>query len=609
MSLVVNHNLMASNTARNLGIIYDRLAKSTQRLSTGLRINSAADDAAGLAIRELMRADIATMNQGIRNASDGISMIQTAEGAMSVIDEKLTRMKELAEQAATGTYTTVQREIMNSEYQSMANEIDRIANATDFNGIKLLDGSMSSIHNGSGMKIHFGTGNSAAEDYYFVMMGDVRATSEDGLMVGGDATNDIWGARGAGGGGAAPCCGGGITALDQDLNASGSVFAYGYNHDLSESTDTNLSNPSYLGGLYRLESNSASLTTLINAVNEGTQSRVRIDFSDAALSTLALGDSGALNICLGEDEVYQFISGTDTYNPDGATQVCAANLKVFKAINTGSASTNTMSIASAFAATILASSQNYWALQDGDEVYIFRKDGQDYDSQQACEVVVAGTSATGNAEALNAASAVGFHNLETGTTSDSAANFAFGGENWGTLQSHLVNGQYGVTLNGRDIGDEFDLRIVSVGTSASIDEISFNYDAYSATNWDETTNIYGLGQDAFEEIQNASWGEWDGANIRTQSHAQEALDALQDAIERKDIIRANLGAYQNRLANTITNMGIMSENLQASESRISDIDVATEMTEFTRNNILAQAAVSMLSQANSLPQLALSLLG
>jgi flagellin len=132
---------------------------------------SSADDAAGMAIRELMRSDIAVLNQGIRNASDAISMIQTAEGAMSVIDEKLIRMKELAEQAATGTYTTAQREIMNSEYQAMAAEIDRIATATDFNGVKLLDGSLEAQHEGSGLKVHFGTGNSSTEDYYYVWGG------------------------------------------------------------------------------------------------------------------------------------------------------------------------------------------------------------------------------------------------------------------------------------------------------------------------------------------------------------------------------------------------------------------------------------------------------
>ena len=109
MSLVINHNLMAMNAARNLNSSYSALSTSTQRLSSGLRINTAADDAAGLAVRELMRSDISSLNQGVRNANDAISLIQTADGALQVIDEKLIRMKELAEQAATGTYTSDQR--------------------------------------------------------------------------------------------------------------------------------------------------------------------------------------------------------------------------------------------------------------------------------------------------------------------------------------------------------------------------------------------------------------------------------------------------------------------------------------------------------------------
>lgn len=169
---------MAANTARNLNTHYSRLATSTQRLSSGLRINSAADDAAGLAIRELQRADITALHQGARNANDAISMIQVADGALGIIDEKLIRMKELAEQAATGTYDSTQRLMIDSEFQAMASEIDRIARATDFNGIHLLDGSLKGKHNGSGlnstgaMKIHFGSGNDSAEDYYYVEIGD-----------------------------------------------------------------------------------------------------------------------------------------------------------------------------------------------------------------------------------------------------------------------------------------------------------------------------------------------------------------------------------------------------------------------------------------------------
>ena len=197
MSLVINHNIMAMNAARNLGSSYNNLATSVRRLSSGLRVGQASDDAAGLAIRELMRADIASLNQGVRNANDAISLIQTADGALGVIDEKLIRMKELAEQAATGTYNSDQRLMIESEYQAMASEITRIANATDFNGVYLLNGNLSSdTHNGDGLvstgkvKVHFGTANDSAEDYYYVTIGNATASA---LGVGNQAATDAAG--------------------------------------------------------------------------------------------------------------------------------------------------------------------------------------------------------------------------------------------------------------------------------------------------------------------------------------------------------------------------------------------------------------------------------
>ena len=192
--MYINNNSMSSNVANTLTSHYGNLATSTERLSTGLRINSAADDAAGLAIRELMRSDITALQQGIRNANDAISLIQTADGALGVIDEKLIRMKELAEQAATGTYDSTQRLMIESEYQQMASEITRIANATDFNGIHLLNGNLSSnTHDGSDltatgkMKIHFGSANDSAEDYYYIQIGSSTASS---LGVGNEAATD-----------------------------------------------------------------------------------------------------------------------------------------------------------------------------------------------------------------------------------------------------------------------------------------------------------------------------------------------------------------------------------------------------------------------------------
>ncbi len=189
MASLIYGNPMALNLANIIGMHYSHLQTSMQRLYTGLRINSAADDAAGLAIRELMRADIAALNQGVRNANDAISLLQTADDALGVIDTQLLRMKELAMQASSSLYTSDQRLIIESEYQTLASEITRIANATDFNGIKLLDGSLSTAHNGSGLEssgallVQFGSGNSAAEDYYYIQIGNSTASAL-GLGIG-----------------------------------------------------------------------------------------------------------------------------------------------------------------------------------------------------------------------------------------------------------------------------------------------------------------------------------------------------------------------------------------------------------------------------------------
>jgi flagellin len=186
MGLTIYNNIPALSVANNLNRHYSALMTSTRRLSSGLRVGTAADDAAGLAIRELMRADVAAMKQGVRNANDAISLIQTADGALGVIDEKLIRMKELAEQAATGTYDSTQRLMIESEYQAMASEITRIANATNFNSVKLIDGSLSGDHVGGSatnlnsqgaLKIHFGPNNESAEDYYYIEIGSATASS------------------------------------------------------------------------------------------------------------------------------------------------------------------------------------------------------------------------------------------------------------------------------------------------------------------------------------------------------------------------------------------------------------------------------------------------
>jgi flagellin len=396
MSLIINHNLMAANAARNLSTSYAALSDSTRKLSSGLRITTAADDAAGLAVRELMRADIAGINQGVRNANDAISLIQTADGALSIIDEKLIRMKELAEQAATGTYTSDQRIIIDSEYQAMASEITRIANATDFNGIYLLNGNLSSsTHDGSGLtstgklKVHFGTANDCAEDYYYIKIASATASS---LGLGGSA---------------------GTSSTTRNLSSAEIVAA-------NSNTNIQAAHASWSAG---------------NVFYNNTPAGIRSQFADQSW-----------------------------------TEYRQVGLK--------------------------------WAVL---------------------------TDSSGTQQAL-----------------------------------------------------AYDLS-----------------DAYIANP-----------MDSFTVTETTAGSPGSGASsISTQELAQQALLTINNAIISKDIIRANLGALQNRLENTISNLQIQAENLQAAESQISDVDVATEMTEFVRRQILTQAAVAMLSQANSLPQMALQLMG
>ncbi len=624
MAITINHNAMASNAARNLNNSYSNLSTSTQRLSSGLRINSAADDAAGLAIREIMKADIAVTQQGLRNAADAISLIQTADGALGVIDEKLIRMKELAEQAANGTYTTVQRDIINSEYQAMAAEIDRIANATNFNGIKLLDGSVSNQHGGQGLKIHFGVSNNAAEDYYFIDIGDARATTSTGLQVGGDAKNDIWaqGAAAAGDAAGAGCCVAGFDSLDEPAGfTDGESFAYGYNWDWTEDTDTDLLSGKYTAGMYTMSS-ADSLQDLVNQVNAGTQSRVGIKFADGTnnnnfAGTSPAGDGlSAYAVCIG-DEVYSWGS------PSAAT-TGTDHTKELTVVHSG-ASTSGISAAKSLTSAINNNdASEFWAMFDSasNTVYAFAKEGGDNNHLDACEVLIKG-SGTSSSLAAAAANLVSFENVATGVENQSGANFSLGGEHWGSMtpiQTGVDQGEevWNVTIEGRDVGSERDIWIANIGDGApGVYDFDTGGKIASASGsstqligmGSNVNNITGMDRESFIEVQNASDAPWAGAEVRTQSSAQEALDALTDAIVEKDKIRADLGAMQNRLENTMTNLEIQAENLQASESRISDVDVAQEMTEFTKNNVLVQAATSMLAQANSMSQLALSLIG
>ncbi len=212
--LAIKNNLMSVNAARHLSDSYDALSKSVERLASGLRINSAKDDAAGLAVRELMRADVAVIQQGARNVQDGISMLQTMEGAMATIDDILIRMQQLAEQASTGSYSSAQRSIMHNEFDELRQEIDRIAGATKFNGIKMLD-------NSTTVSIHFGELSSDKID----IAGSILTSASGGLNITELAIDTPGSAKAA------------LTALDTAINTKDTARAkFGYKMNRLENT-------------------------------------------------------------------------------------------------------------------------------------------------------------------------------------------------------------------------------------------------------------------------------------------------------------------------------------------------------------------------------------
>lgn len=580
MSLVVNHNMMAAFSARHIQQSYNRLSRTTEHLSTGLRIQSAADDPAGLAIRELMRRDIAVLNQGLRNASDAVSLLQTADGAMSVIDEKLIRMKELAEQAATGTYTTAQRQIMNNEYQTMASEIDRIANSTDFNGVKLLNGDMGLLHGGSGLKVHFGVGNEMKEDYYFINIGDMRATTETGLRVGNSDARDVWRTTA-------------LDAISPEMKlinngaASDGVFGLRYSDDFDPAAESSATWNMF--GYLGVDVEQDSIGELVNRINQGSQARGTVSFANAS----SLGVQN-LTVTVG-GQVYAFTTANTlaVYNgPGAASQVGVGSWN------------SAVTIASQFSAILNAnySSTGVFAAVEGTTVHLFAAEFGEGGNNLGIAASSPGLALSGGSLAGG-----GDHSIEASVFYD---------EKTGGYELQLARAQGGQkrqvqifaftdsTLGGHVIR----------GGGASVGWANNTFtsitDAGGAQRANLTNYLRADEDSEWEETQNSSGRtQWDGADVLTQSAAQRALEGLAIAFGKKDSARAELGALQSRMENTITNLQIQAQNLQAAESHYSDVDVAEAMTDFTMQQVITQAAVAMLAQANAVPELALTLIG
>jgi len=478
MGLYINTNVASLNAQRNLTNSTSSLSRSFQRLSSGLRINGAKDDAAGLAISNRLTAQIRGLNQAVRNTNDGISLAQTAEGALGETQNILQRVRELSVQSANDTNSASDRESLQAEVEQLTAEINRIGETTTFNNNKILDGSF------LGASFHVGANS---RETITVNVADGRATS-----LGRQARND-----------------GTVVSAGVSI-ASGSLAVNGVSIRGTVAADDTVSTTL----------NDGSAVAKAAAINDSTKfTGVRAIVNKSEDSNNADITNGVLNSVDFIKVNGETITGITIQNGD-------ADDTLVNAINAVTDKTG-----------VIAS------LNDASQLVLTAQDGRNIE-------VTASTVA--------AASITGLNSEVTGGSI--------------TLQAERQ-----VTINNGTAN-------INAGTGFGTGQGEFIYGVNNA-NTVSTIDITSR----------------EGANL--------AIDIADVAIGQVSSIRADLGAVQNRLESTINNLNATAENLSAARSRILDADFASETAQFTRNQIIQQAGVSVLAQANQQPQVALSLLG
>lgn len=479
MPQIINTNIAALTAQRNLNRTQGETATALQRLSSGLRINSARDDAAGLGIASRMTTQIRGLNQAVRNANDAISLAQTAEGALSTASDLLQRIRELAVQSANATNSATDRNALNSEVNQLVSELDRISQTSEFNGQKLLDGTFGTavyqIGANEGQTIVATTGNFRTNQY-----GNYRVT--------GQATS--------------------AAAADYRVTGANNLTVNGA---LGSATVTVTDNDS--AKTIAQNVNAKSGTTGVTAT---AKTEIDATFSAAGAYTLQVTADNST-----AQTVSFTISGTT-----GADGLSAA----ITAFNDVSSKTGVTAQLNAAGTGITLSHST------GGNILL-----QDTTTASAGNVVVGGTATL---------------------TGDSTADSAY------------VSGQ-----------------------------VLFNSDkTYSVA--DASTTVTQAAS-AGASLTNNHVSDLD---VSTVANATAALSIVDSALAKVADQRAKFGALQNRVESTIANLSATSENLQAARSRIQDADFAQETGNLTRSQILQQAGVAILAQANALPQLVLSLL-
>ena len=481
--MVVQHNMSAMNANRMLSGVSSAQSKSTEKLSSGYRINRAADDAAGLSISEKMRKQIRGLTQASANAEDGISTVQTAEGALNEVQDMLQRMNELAVKASNGTNSENDRTYIQNEIDQLTTEIDRVAETTKFNETYLLKGDKDAV---KGYSYTYGTETAAAATF---------ATGKD------------------------------VTATGANTNAQ-----------LKVATAT---------------ANNAEEAAAQNELLKALQ-------KSGARLTIAAGVDGSktANIAISVDGYDVSSTGKVTKN--------GVDTGVTLTVKDGTGKNNATGTV-ALSDTVTLDSKAVNSAAKSDKAVYYDKDGNKI-SENTLSNYFTSTTTNGN--------------ITTTQLKDKILYDAFGNTASSAVSSKTVN-------TTQDQMGSLKLSLHVGADATSNNKIELNLDAMSAK---------GLGVNGLRV---------DGA---TSTNADNAIETIKEAIQKVSTQRSALGAVQNRLEHTISNLDNVVENTTSAESAIRDTDMATEMVKYSNNNILSQAGQAMLAQANQSNQGVLSLL-
>ena len=587
MALVISTNVASINAQRQLMNSGNALDRATERLSSGNRINSAKDDAAGLAIGNRMTSQVRGLDRAISNANDGVSMIQTAEGALQESTNILQRMRELSVQSANGIYNDADRQTLNAEVQQLKSELDRIAQTTSFNGRALLDGSLGTTS---------------------LQVGALQNQTID-VKIGSFSTNSLGGSAGDVVGESAT----GLAALNAFTAADADTTLYVNDVALSSLADADAGatlNEKLASINADLDGKGATASALVSSQGNSIGSGVLIAGTDTLTLAVVDGD--------GNSQSY-VISGTNNMGElvDKINNTTGISASLSEDGNLVLSQESVVSITVTGSGTAALDAAGFdGAETDGN----FRLTFTDTSSDGRGVKIEGADDAAASAAMMTNVAALGLDisddqgNLQGATITNFAADL-----NKGDL---VINGvEIGAVDAGADAGEKRDNLIEAINKVSSLTGvIAFAGDAADSIALGSTTGDlsvkYGdnaaatmYAETGIQERNSASGaGSVAGINISTAAGAQKAIGIIDDAIDQVSATRADLGAVNNRLDFTVSNLANISEKTSAARSRINDADFATETANLSRSQVLQQAATAMLAQSNARPQQVLSLL-